>query len=464
MLLAGFFKLGTVLRFVSNAVMVGFLNAVGVNIILGQLASLTGYEANGSNRVLRAIDTLLHPGELHLPTLFIGVTTIILIVLLERTRLGSMGMVVAVVITSAVAAGLGWDVAQLNHIAQVPNALPLPQLPVLGLVPVLLVPAVALAFVGLVQGAGISANYPNPDGSYPDPSRDFIGQGAANVACGIFQGMPVGGSLSATALGKTAGAKSRQALLIAALVMAVTILLFARLVGEVSMPALAGLLMLVGFRTISPDALQSVWRTGALQRAVLGATFVLTLIIPLQFAVLVGVALSVVLHTVSQSNQVTIKRREFDGQGNVVESDPPEVLPANEVVVLQPYGSLFFAAAPVFDLALPDIDETSRNSVVVLRLRGYSDLGTTFMDVLKRYAEGLGAVGSRLVIVSGDDRVLEQLAVTGVTDAVGPDGIYAGDERVGATVRRANDEAAAWVERNLETNGAAAEPSERSEG
>jgi sulfate permease, SulP family len=463
MLLAGFFKLGTVLRFVSNAVMVGFINAVGVNIILGQLANLTGYTASGANRVLRALDTLLHPGQLHMATLFIGVATIVLIVLLERTRLGPMGMVVAVVFTSAATAGLGWDVARLSDIARVPNSLPLPQAPVLALVPVLLVPAVALAFVGLVQGAAISANYPNPDGSFPDPSRDFIGQGAANIACGVLQGMPVGGSLSATALGKAAGAKSRKALLIAGVVMAATILLFARLVGAVSMPALAGLLMLVGFRTISPNALQAVWRTGTVQRTVLGATFALTLVIPLQFAVLVGVALSVVLHTVSQSNRVTVKRREFEAHGTVVESDPPKVLPPNEVVILQPYGSLFFAAAPVFDAALPAIAETSHNSVVVLRLRGYTDLGTTFMDVLKRYAEGLSATGSRLVIVSGDDRVLEQLTVTGVTSALGPDGIYAGDERVGATVRRAHDDAVAWIERNQRVSGDGNKPADSSE-
>ena len=447
MLLAGFFKLGAALRFVSNAVMVGFLNAVGVNIILGQLASLTGYDASGANRVLRAFNTLLNPGQFHLASLFIGVVTMLLIVLLERTRLGSMGMVVAVVVTSAAAAGLGWNVAQLKDIAQVPNALPLPQAPMLELVPGLLIPALALAFVGLVQGAGISANYPNPDGSYPDPSRDFIGQGAANVACGVLQGMPVGGSLSATALSKAAGAKSRQALLIAGAVMAITILLFARLVGEVAMPALAGLLMVVGFRTISPEGLQSVWRAGNLQKTVLGVTFVLTLVIPLQYAVLAGVALSVLLHTVSQSNRVTIRRREFDAQGHIIESDPPKVLPPNEVVVLQPYGSLFFAAAPVFDEALPQVVDSSHNSVVVLRLRGYTDLGTTFMDLLRRYAESLGAVGSRLIIVSGDDRVLEQLAVTGVADVLGSDGLYRSDERVGATVRQAQLDAVAWVER-----------------
>ena len=73
----------------------------------------------------------------------------------------------------------------------------------LRLVPELLVPAMSLAFIGLVQGAGVAAAFPNPGGRPPDASRDFLGQGAANVAAGVFQGMPVGGSMSATALGST---------------------------------------------------------------------------------------------------------------------------------------------------------------------------------------------------------------------------------------------------------------------
>ena len=65
MLAAGFLRVGSVLRLVSNAVMVGFISAVGVNIILGQLANLTGYKAEGANRIARALNTLIHPGELH---------------------------------------------------------------------------------------------------------------------------------------------------------------------------------------------------------------------------------------------------------------------------------------------------------------------------------------------------------------------------------------------------------------
>ncbi len=447
MVVAGLLRLGTILRFVSNAVMVGFINAVGVNIVLGQLANLTGYSAEGANRVIRALNTLLHPGRLDGRTLLVGVATIALIVLLERTPLRSLGLVVAVLATSVTVHVLGWDqVATLEDLGVAIGGLPTPELPLLRLVPALLVPAISLAFVGLVQGAGISANFTNPDGSYPDASRDFLGQGVANVASGVFQGMPVGGSVSASALNKEAGARSRWSLVCASAVMAVVILAFGDVVDQVAMPALAGLLMLIGYRTIKPADLQSVWRTGPVQRAVLAVTFLLTMVIPLQYAVLVGVGLSVLLHVVRQSNQVTIRRRVRDTDGHLVEVDPPAELPAHEVVVLQPYGSLFFAAAPIFEAALPSVGPTSVGSVVILRLRGRSDLGTTFMDVLRRYAEVLVAAGSKLVIVSANERIIEQLSVTGITGVIGDENVYPGDERVGAAIERASAEATAWVE------------------
>ncbi len=344
---------------------------------------------------------------------------------------------------------LGWDgVAQLADVADVPRSLPGPVLPDFGLVLPLLVPAVSLAFVGLVQGASISANFPNPDGTYPDASRDFVGQGAANVACGVFQGMPVGGSMSASSLVRAAGARSRQALVLAAVVMAVVILVFGSVVSQIALPALAGLLMVVGYRTVNPQDIVSVARTGSVQAVVLVVTFVMTLVIPLQYAVVAGVGLSVVLHVVNQSNQIDVKRRIYGADGSVREAEPPSVVPPETVLVLQPYGSLFFAAAPMFEAALPAVEASSRNSVVILRLRGTTELGGTLTNVVRKYAETLRAVGSKLVIVSTNDRVLQQLTATRVLDVVHRDDVYTGDEWVGRTVRRAYEDAVDWIEAN----------------
>jgi sulfate permease, SulP family len=454
MLAAGFLRLGYALRFVSNSVLTGFMSAVGVNIILGQLANLTGYKAAGATRIIRALNTLLHPGQLHLQSLAVGVLTIVLIVVLERTRLGPLGLVLAVIVTSAGVALLGWsDVATVGELGAVPRSLPVPVAPMLGLVPSLVIPALSLAFVGLVQGAAISAAFPNPGGASPDASRDFIGQGAANVIAGTFRGMPVGGSTSATALNKAAGARSRLSLPIAGAVMAVVVLAFPGLVGHIAMPALAGLLILIGYRTIKPRELWSIWKTGVIQKTVLATSFALTMLIPLQYAVLAGVALSMVLHVVRQSNQVTIKRQHPDPDGHLIETDPPAELPAGEVVVLQPYGSLFFAAAPAFEAQLPAPAGAPGNSVVILRVRGRTDLGTTFMQVLCRYGRALTDTGSKLVIESASEQLQKQLRTAGVTDVVGPENIYPSNRRVGATLKRACADATTWISDNQHTAG-----------
>ena len=446
MLAAGLLKAGSILRFVSNAVMVGFINAVGINIILGQLDNFTGYESDGANRVLRAFDTIFNLGKASWPTIAVGIATIGLILLLERTKLGALGMVVAIIAGSAIAPLLGWDVAILNDIAEIPRSLPLPMMPQFGLIPVLVIPALSLAFIGLVQGAGISANFPNPDGNYPDASQDFVGQGVANVAAGIFQGMPVGGSMSASSLVKNAGAKSRLALLIAGVVMAIVILLFGSVVGYIAMPALAGLLMTVGYRTVKPADIKAVWKTGGMQATVMGVTFVLTMLIALQYAVLVGVGISMILYIINQSNQIVIKRWLVNADGDLREVEAPIDVPPSEVVLLQPYGSLFFASAPVFEEKLPNVTDESRNSVVILRLRGRSDLGSTFMDVLLRYAEALRGQESKLVLVSANENVHEQLAVAQVTNVVGSQNLYTSDEWVGRTLKQAYRDASAWVE------------------
>lgn len=447
MLLAGLFKLGSLLRWVSNAVIVGFINAVGVNIILGQLGNFTGYDAAGSNRIGRTLDLILHLGQAHLPSILIGVGTIILILVLEKTRLGALGLVAAVAATSVVA--LLFDgILRLEDIADIPRLLPAPVMPVFGAIPGLILPALSLTFVGLVQGAAISANFPNPDGKYPDPSEDFAGQGFANFAAGIWQGMPVGGSMSATSLVREAGAGSRTANVIAGIVMAAAILFLSPLVKAIAMPALAGLLIVVGYRTIKPQDINAVVKTGRAQAVVMTVTFALTMLIPLQNAVLVGVGISVILYVIQQSNLLTLKRWVMDEAGNVKEVDPPDEVGVDEIVVLQPYGSLFFAAVQTFDEQLPKVTANTANSVVVLRLRGKADLGSTLTEGLRRYAQMLANADSKLVVVCADPDMVHQLSVGGVTGIVGDDNIYTSNEWLGKTITRAWEDARRWVASN----------------
>jgi sulfate permease, SulP family len=225
-------------------------------------------------------------------------------------------------------------------------------------------------------------------------------------------------------------------------VIALVIVLLSDLVALVAMPALAGLLIVVGYRTFNVERVLQVWQTGRTQATVMATTFVLTLIVPLQYAVLVGVGLSVILYVVGASNRVRVVRLSFPGtEAYPVESEPPPAIAAGDTVVLAVYGSLFFASAPVFEQQLPDIDPHAAGGAVVLVLRGHDELGSTFLQVLGRYRDKLQASGGHLLLAGVGARALTQLENTGMLERLGPDNVFPATPTLGDPTHRAIERA-----------------------
>ena len=465
MLILGLLKMGSMIRFVPNSVMTGFINAVAVMIVLGQLGDFTGYSSEYSNKVMKAVDTLFNLNQIHLQTLAVGIVTILLIVLLGDSKVKKFGLVIALAAASLLVPLFGWDtVAQVADIADIPDKLPRPTLPPLTVIPGLLIPALSLAFVGLVQGAGISQGFVNPDGKFPDSSGDFVGQGAANIAAGVFQGMPVGGSLSATSLVVSSGAKSRFGNISAGIVIAIMLLVFGSVVSSMAMPALAGLLIVVGFQTFKPQEISMVWKTGLVQQVVMLITFIATLMIPLQYAVLLGVVIAVLLYIGQQSNKVTIKEWTIRSGELPIEHDAPETLESDRVTVLKSYGSLFYAAAPVFEAQLPDVTEDTRNAAVILDLREKTDLGSTFLNVIERYAEKLQEHESKLMLAGMSKPARDQMHQTGMYEKIGSENIFRQTDVVGESLTEAYKQAAAWVASQGQTQAEPADVEEPEAG
>ena len=97
---------------------------------------------------------------------------------------------------------------------------------------------------------------------------------------------------------------------------------------------------------------------------------------------------------------------------------------------------------------VPSVSPDSRNSVVILRVRGADDAGATLIDVLSSYADSLNAADCRLMLVTDNSRVIRQLRVTGATDSIGADNVYRSTAFMGETTRKAHDDAVAWIEAN----------------
>ena len=455
-LAAGLFRLGFLLRFVSNAVMTGFLNGVAALIVLGQLGHLTGFASAYSNQVARALDLFLHLGQINVQATVIGILALGGIALLLGTRLRKFAFIVAIAASTALLALLtlpgalsAWGfgaVGTVGDLGAIPREWPELSIPSPALVLTTLLPALSVAIVGLIQGAGVSQSAPNPDGKYPDVSRDFLGQGAANIAASLIGGIPAGGSISGTVLVVSAGAKSRWANIFAGLFVALIVLAAAPLVEMVPMPALAALLIVAGFQGLRVEAAIDVWRAGKLHAAAMIATFAATLIVPLQDAVLIGMALSILLHVFHEANRVAITQIVPVSGGLPEERPAPEVLPSNELTILQVNGSLFFAGAKYLEEKLPQPEQTS-GAVVAIGLRGQTEAGSTFMSVLQRYARALHARDSKLMLVGVEPALVEQLARTGVLALIGEDNVFAATPQLGGAMNKAIANAHAWLGR-----------------
>jgi SulP family sulfate permease len=446
MVAAGLLRLGRLLRFVSNSVVIGFLTGVSITIVLSQLGDFTGYASAYANKVMKAIDLLLHLNQIHLQTTLIGLLTVAVILLVDRTRLSNFSMLIGMVAGSVAALLLRWsEVPQVGDVAAIPTSLPLPQLPDLSLMPVLLLPAIAISVIALVQGAGVSKAYANPDGSYPDSSRDFVGQGAANIGAGLLQGMPIGGSVSTTALNVSAGAKSRWANIFSGIVVTLAVLLFSQVVSLVSMPAMAGLLIVAGVQSIKTGEIADIWRMDLRSRLVWLVTLIMTLLVPLQLAVLIGVVLSGIVYVLSSAQEVRLVQLVFRPDGVVHEQEPPKELLSDSVTVLQLYGSLFYAASDRVESLLPS-PKQARRPVVILRLRHQDSLSSTFIQVLERYTPQVQAVGGKVMLAGVGPKMMKQLQATDTPhELVGEENVFVATDDLTEATRAAVAAAEAWL-------------------
>ena len=108
MVVAGLLRFGRLLRFVSNSVVIGFLTGVSINVILSQLGDFTGYSSEYTNNAAKAVDTLFHPNQINLQATAIGLLTVFVILLFDRTRLRNFSMLFGMVLGSLALIILGW--------------------------------------------------------------------------------------------------------------------------------------------------------------------------------------------------------------------------------------------------------------------------------------------------------------------------------------------------------------------
>jgi SulP family sulfate permease len=445
MVAAGVLRLGRFARFVSVSVLTGFLTGVAVNIVCGQLSDLLGAPASGAFALAEAWDVVTHPDAITGAAAAVGLGALAILVVLGRTRAAAFAPIVALVVPTLLALGAE-SVARVSDAGPIPTGVPLPHLPDLGLLSAseIWIGAAAVTIIVLVQGTGVAEVAPNPDGSIADANRDFMAQGAGNLASGLFRGQPVGGSVGQTALNISAGARTRWAAVFSGVWMLFIVVAFSGVVGEIAVPTLAAVLIYAAVSSLRAGRIDTVLRSGMPARIAFIATLASTLVLPVAAAVGIGVTLSLLLQLNREASDLRLVRLEPTDDGRLLESPAPAELESCEVTMLDVYGSLQFAGARTVQARLPDPAGAIRPAVV-LRLRGRRKLGATGLIVLADYADHLGAVGGKLFLSGVDSELADQLRRTGRVDVADAVTVVPAGPHVGGSTLRAYRAAQQWL-------------------
>ncbi|WP_327090675.1 SulP family inorganic anion transporter [Nonomuraea sp. NBC_01738] len=428
----GLLRLGSLLSFVSMAVMTGFTTGIAVQIVVGVLGDATGYDPAGHNKLAQVVDWVAHAGLWKPTTVVVTLLTVAVWVAARLVRpLASLATLVALAVGTAVVTIFGLEVELVGNIAKITDTVPLPMLPHWEAAPHLALGAVAVALVALAQAAGIGAAVPNPDGSRTSLSGDFFAQGVANLAGGFFRALPTGGSLSRTGVAVSAGARTRWAGIFAGLWLTAIVIVAGRWAEYIPMPVIGGLVLVIGGELIweRRSDILLILRTAPLPAVAMIATFLATTQWPLQNAIILGAVLSMILYCVKAAHQARlIALVPGDEPGTWRTAEVPEVAKAGEITVLHYAGVSLFAELARTNELWPRVEP---GAVIVLSVRTLPDVpSATLIRSLVRRADQLREQGSRLIIVGIDPRLATIFERTGLTARLGADNVLAAEPQI----------------------------------
>jgi SulP family sulfate permease len=257
-----------------------------------------------------------------------------------------------------------------------------------------------------------------------DVSTEFSGQGLANIVAAFCGGYPTSGSLARSALSDRMGARSRMAGVFSGLLMLVVLLTLGPVVDHTPVACIAGLLMVIASDLINIPRIRTVMRGGLGDRMAFIGTTLGCWVVPLDQAIYVGVAISVVLF-LRRASMLVIRPIAVDDQQRLREAkEDDDAQQCPQIHVLHIEGAMFFGAAGELETALREATLDSGVEVLVLRLKRTQGLDVTTGDVLVRASQRLAGQGRSLLLVGMRPPAMVRLEEMGVVDAIGADRMF----------------------------------------
>jgi high affinity sulfate transporter 1 len=260
LLLARLLRLGFVANFISEPVLVGFKAGIGLVIVLDQAPKVLGVHYDKIGWVRDVGSLVRHLPESSLPTLVLGISTLVVVIGLEHLAPRLPAPLLAVGGGIAASYYLGLQASGVAVVGHIPGGLPPFIRPELSLAEALWPAAVAIALMSFTETIAAGRAFTGPGEPRPDPNQELVATGASNLLGGLFGAMPGGGGTSQTAVNRKAGARTQLAALVTAGVALATLLFLAPVVGLIPQATLAGVVIATSIGLISPAGFGEIRR------------------------------------------------------------------------------------------------------------------------------------------------------------------------------------------------------------
>ena len=426
----GVLRMGVLVNFVSPTVLLGFTTGAGILIATSQIHQSLGLDMPSGlsfAEILRFVAT--HVQDIDWYVASIAVVSLVTGIIVKYRFPRAPYMIAALVLGGLYAYALRFipGFVTSHHIASI-SALPSP-------IPHFASPqlsfeairktasaAVVVGIVGLTEAMSIGRAIAQRSGQRINSNQEFIGQGLSNIIGAFFSAYAASGSLNRTGLNYEAGAKTPLSSIFSAVFLVIVLFAVAPLAQYLPIPAMSGVLMLVGWGLIDLPQIRKVMRVSRAETAVLIATLFATLVVGLGPAVYLGVIMSLMLY-LRRTSQPRVMR---------VVADPVEYgrlwrrtgIEPSQADVIRIRGSIFFGAAEYVREALRDLElNGAEHKYVVLDLQGVNFIDAAGVRMLAEEASHKRRMGGALYLYRTNESVLNVLEKAGRYDAIGRDNV-----------------------------------------
>ena len=415
-------RIGFAVNFLSRPVIVGFTTAAPLIIGFSQLGNLLGIDVPSSQYVHVLLwEAAQQIGAVALPSLAIGGGGIILLMLLKWWKPLFPGALAVVVLGTLATWKLG---ANVEVVGAVPTGLPAPDVPDVGWSDVrsLLPTAVTLALVQFMGVVSLGKVFAARFRYAINANRELFAIGSANVAGALFQGVPVSGSFSRSAVNVQAGARTPMAGVIAAFLVGLTLLFLTPLFYHLPIPALAAIIMVSAFGLIDVAEVRYLFRAKQRDGYVALFTFAATLLIGIQEGILLGIAASVLalLYRISRPRVAVLGHLPGTHSFRNLQR-AKDAVPIGGLLILRIDAGFSFANAGFIRDFILDKSRPAERRVRAVVIDGstMNDLDTTAAEALQSVAEMLEARGIDLYFTGVKGYIRDVMRKAGLVETVG---------------------------------------------